>query len=196
MTRTASGTAGFTLVELLISVAILGLIVMVLSDSIATASKLFAREQTIAADRNLWVIERRLREWIETMPTQTIESDEREPFVPIRGHERVLEFVRFEPAGTTRGGPMRYRLLVEEGALVLERAPLRGLADFPTPAGEPGRRVLVDRIDAAGFRYGAMTGEGWLWRTVWPLTDDAPDAVRLVYRRAGQVADLIMVTTS
>ncbi len=191
MTEDRQPTGGFTLLELLVGLAIMALIMSVLMGGIGTASRLFAREHSVEAERLEWLVETQLRSWIETMPLAVIEPESAAPFVPFRGDRDSLEFVRFETAGSGSGA-MRYRLSSDGKALRLVRAPLRSIEAFSLPLAETPPRRLIDGLDGAEFRYAALGDDALLWTSNWPLGETPPDLVRFRYRKDGRLHDLII----
>lgn len=143
MTRGAdAGEAGFTLVELIVALALFGLIAVaglaLVESVLRVQSRTDGRLDRIAdVQRAMYVV---------TSDLQQLAAG------PIAGTSTTLAFRRHAAALDGRGQEMRYLA----GTGTLERA-----------AGDAGPQVLLERVDAIRWRYYAA-GEGW--RDSWPIS--------------------------
>lgn len=191
MTRRAtseptSGDVGFTLIEVIVSLAILGLILAMLPGAFQLGRRAWEtttridRTDHAAASRSF--LEQRLT---EAMPVSIADATgERQ--LGFTGDARRMMFVAPSASGPAGGGLYRFELTVEPGtsgdALVLRQSLA---AAPPRPVGqEQGadeRRVLFDGPRGLSFRYfGAIRDDAErTWNTEWRSRNALPELVEL-----------------
>jgi general secretion pathway protein J len=174
---------GFTLVELLVAITLLGLLVVMLTGGlhygtrvITAASVVVDRSAEIGAAYGF------LREALGS--AQPLPSGEaaQQATIQFEGAADELAFVALAPSHLAPGGFHVLHLGLEsagrKGRLVLrwERA-ARGAASEPTFAPS----VLLDDIDSIEFAYFGATraGENSAWQQSWERAGDLPDLIRL-----------------
>ncbi len=189
---TSRQNSGFTLVELLVGIVILGLIMTTVIGGMGAGSRLLARETSNRTDRAHWIAEAELRTWLKEARKLPIERESGDEHVPFAGTEAHVAFMRTEPANASLGGLARYRLGLQGGDLVLRRAFLSRARDFTKASRETVSEVLVSDITEFSIAY-ARKREGRLeWLGNWPLQADLPLLVRLRYRQSQIWRDLII----
>ncbi len=170
--KRARRTRGFTLVELLVAITLLGLIAVALSGALRFGVRVWDTGAERGAQMNrIEAAQRFLRHRIGqavVVAASPVTAQERPSFV---GEEERLRFVSLLPPHLGAGGFYNFELRVAEAAdgsrrLLLSWGLHRPDADWdPADASDDFRRVLIDDIAAATLRYfGALEGEdepGW-----------------------------------
>lgn len=174
---------GFTLVEMLVSLAVLGLMSTLLLDGVRQTGSFVSRESRRTADReDVVAAQEMLRGRLEQLrPVLTPSSAT--PEADIRGDEAVLTFVA---PGLDRAGPTslwRYRIAVTAaGDLVVYTGDT--LDDrFDLEAGDAGWRLftLVRNVAAIRIAYFGenLRGAGRTWHSRWEGRPQPPELVRV-----------------
>lgn len=177
---------GFTLVELLVSIALLGLISVAMAGSL----RFGARVWDTGAERGEWlnraeITQNFLRQHIGQAATERPADDAAEepdafadaPEQAFRGAPDHLRFVAPAPVQAGVGGFSRFDLFVsgdvESRALVLSI----GLGELA----ETDERVLIEDIETAAFRYYGALEEGREpdWHDEWTDPERLPALVAL-----------------
>ena len=176
-------TGGFTLVELLIAMALVTVIALILFESLRLSSRVWS-DSGLAHER---ITETALvRDWIRRQLTQArpvaLSADVDQSTVMFRGEPDAVTFIAAVPAQLGGGGLSRIDLRIidtEDGRqLVMDRELFHpDLEHRPRQA----PRVLVENIEAAKFAYfGAVTpDESATWHDGWLEMDYLPSLVSL-----------------
>ena len=182
--RRRRATAGFTLVEMLVSLAILGMMATMLLGGLASVSRLSLRENTQAAWRERVIsAQRLLREQLVLLSSQT-RNDSSVPIVDANGDAGRFTFFA-PPLGDARPIELqRYRITVTPaGTLVLYRA--GGLDDRFDNLGraQAGWQAipLLDGVRSFEISYYGedKLGRGRRWQTEWAFHPQPPDLIRI-----------------
>lgn len=165
-------TRGFTMVELLVALTIIGLIAALASGSIRLGlrgnERLLQQADTAETGR---ILEGQLRRWLETAEPVVVESRDRLP-VPLLGSAEALEFSTEMAGRDGIGGLWRVRLTAAEGdALVMERRRILGEEE----AAETDRAVLAPGPGAVRFAY----SDGKAWLDAWREPTRLPRKIRI-----------------
>ncbi len=172
--------AGFTLLEVLVALTILGFLMLGLTQGVRFGLLAWDRQTRIIASRGeLDAIDRVLRRLIEHMDPGTQRDPPR-----VVGTARGLEFATdLGPAAGALGArEADAALLVEGGRLLLRWRPrLHGLPFGPAPP--PTDTELLRGVEALEIAYWTPAG----WRTEW-RERSLPPLVRLRLRFGGGVA--------
>ena len=188
-THRAASRAGFTLVEVIVAMAIVGMVIAAAYGIVGAVAD--ARSRTIAARGEILpgpAARAALDAWLRgTGPVEGAGPfegiDRGEAYLP----DDVLSF-GVEDGGALHPGPRRIRLWVERrpgfrSGLLAELAPLR-------TGGEDGTDTLVLAPAAAGLsaRYRTRIRGVHTWVSAWKSDSVFPDAVELVVHPAPQAA--------
>ena len=174
-TGTASDEAGFTLLEIVVALVVLGILLVTLSRGMQFGIAAFDRQdRMVVTGGRLEAVDRTLRRLITEADPGT--SNDGRTLV---GAAHALAMRAPLPTAATvdpgqEGEDLaNLRLSVENGALVLTTVPYRHV--IPTgPQPEPHRTVLLDGIETIDLSYWS---EG-AWHTQWQ-DDGLPGLVRI-----------------
>ncbi len=181
--RTHGRAAGFTLLEVLVSLVVLALIILGLSQGLRFGVLAFQHQAaTINRAADLDAVDRTLRGLIEQ-----IDPGNRHDAPEIAGNSRSVEFTSQLPEGAAAALGSReaeVRILVDPAhRLILRWAPYRHV----TPAGPPTPpvdTVLLSQVDHVTISYWAHSGPPH-WLAVWN-GPEVPALIRigLTFQRA------------
>lgn len=184
----ARRSAGLTLVEVVVALAVLSLVVLALGASLRSLSQSATRvDERIAALDEMRVATTFLRQLLErTLPLRAAGPERRLLF---DAQPQGVAWVAVMPARFGAGGRFAFRLALEPAeddsqSLVLRYAPLNADgARFP-PWEQTESRVLAHRVEAFSLGYG---GEGLAagWQPQWADTERVPPRLRLDLGTAG-----------
>lgn len=182
MTATAGREAGFTLLEMLVVLVVLGMLVVGLAQGVRAGLTMWgAQTRRISETSELDAVARILRTLLSELPASS-SSIVTASAPEIKGHPDSLEFVGDLPTGlgTTRRADITIEL--RNGRLALRWIPRRHeLSGAPPP--EPTETELLGRVDHLDFAYwGApVSGQPAAWQAQW----DGPDIPELIRLRLG-----------
>lgn len=183
-TRSWSDESGFTLTELLVSIAVLSLTATLLLSGVMTATAI-----TRDTDRDARALDEVaaaqiiLRDRIALLrPVKRLDLSE--PLMDVAGNDRLFEFYSVPAAGSREGGVRKYRLmLTSAGDLVLYHIP--ELTDRVDPralamVGWKPVTLLGGASTLAIGYYGATHADPQRrWRSFWRDNATAPELVRV-----------------
>ena len=184
------GSAGFTLIELVVAMALLGMMMVLLYSGLAFALRSWDAGEVNGrrtADRRIGENFLR-REMAELFPMRF--KDPMSVKVAFLGEAQKLKFVSSRPAGVTQGGLSLVGVEVENGAkprerhLVMRRAmPDDEARDFG-PLDRAERTVLIEDVDSVQFSYFGTENDFTdpKWYDTWPFAERIPRLVRLRIR--------------
>jgi general secretion pathway protein J len=163
--RAASGEGGFTLAEMLVSLALLAIAATFLAEGFASARTLGARMETRQSDgETVAAAEDLIRARIETLRPRTVYRSA-VPVVDLQGTADRLELVT-SGIGGDAASARRSLSLSPAGELVLEDA--------------GGRQVLLRGVkDLALDYFGTQPGASRGWRDAWRDLPSPPELVRV-----------------
>jgi prepilin-type N-terminal cleavage/methylation domain-containing protein len=168
-----SRTAGFTLIEVLTVLAVVGLILAILAQGVRLGIQgVSSYHRTVRTQSDIEPVEHMLRRMIERMDPGTYPES---PLV--RGNAREIVFTTDLPDPAGNGSMTAdVRLEVDDGHLVLWWTPHTGGVPFgaPPPA---QREVLLDRVARLDIAYTARQAPE-TWVSSWDLAA-LPNLVRL-----------------
>jgi len=159
---------GFTLVELLIALALTGLVALLLLDATRMAAQGTNR---VAAQADRLEARRTLEDLLRRDLSATNASPLATSAAPLVGGPQSVEFLSLAEDGGA--GLYRIRLDIEGGALVLSRSAVAG--------GLPQRVVLAPRLAAFALAYFGAPPDGGeeKWQERWEKTRALPRLVRV-----------------
>ena len=175
------GQAGFTLLELMIALAILGLLSLMLFGGLRFGFRAWDRESAHAnAVTDVGIAQGFLRRGIGSAYPIFLLDSEGKRINPFMGAADRLEFLAPAPASTGGGGRDRYVLTTESAD---DRTDLV-LWSQPELAAEPNKRVktiLVPGIRGLSIDYfGQQVGDGDAqWYSAWDEATHLPRLVRV-----------------
>ncbi|WP_419758747.1 prepilin-type N-terminal cleavage/methylation domain-containing protein [Acidisoma sp.] len=174
--RSGKSAAGFTLLEVLVSLVVLALIILGLSQGLRFGVLAFQHQAaTIDRAANLDAVDRTLRGLIEQ-----IDPGNRHDAPEIAGNARSVEFTSELPEGAAAALGSReaeIRILVDhDHRLILRWAPYRHAkpAGPPTP---PVDTVLLPQVDHITISYWAHAGPPH-WLATWN-SPEVPALIRI-----------------
>jgi general secretion pathway protein J len=159
---------GFTLVELLIALALTGLVALLLLDATRMAAQGTNR---VAAQAERLEARRALDDLLRRQLSATIASPLLPNAAPLVGGPQKLEFLSL--AEDSGAGLYRVRLDLEDGGLVLSRSAVAG--------GMPERTLLAPRLTTFALAYFGAPPDGGdaKWQERWEATRALPSLVRV-----------------
>ena len=170
---------GFTLVELLIALALLGLLTAILVAGI--------RYEIQASSRQSTRLDRTARVSAAFAFLRTHLSDAR-PVLPVNsngtrivfdGRAADLAFVDTSPQSASAGGLYLFKFSIAHRQLRVSWYPFQGL--LPVTETASGDTLLLDDVASGRFRYFGVAGPNARadWHDRWPLASILPLAIRL-----------------
>ncbi|HZA67622.1 MAG TPA: prepilin-type N-terminal cleavage/methylation domain-containing protein [Geminicoccaceae bacterium] len=181
-------SAGFTLLELLIAITLLGLLMAALFGGLRLGARAWERgEERLDESGRLQVVQNFLRERLgEAYPLSTDDQAGR-PVLAFEGSSDALRFVTVMPEHLGTGFAEFLLAVADRGDakdLVVQWRRFDSLQDVPNAGDgdEPQTKVLLEGIEALEIAYyGALQrGQPAIWREQWlEARVDMPRLVRL-----------------
>lgn len=167
-------SAGFSLLELLIALAILAFIAVVLAQSLGTGVRVWERTEDRLGLLEEVDMRREARRFIEHMSPNGRLSG---PSQAVQGDERQLQFLSdFRPMSLSGTGPIAVSLRIESGHFHVSLHEIGASDTLAT-------RVFPD-VGAAAFSYHDGGDEGW--RSEWADPNRRPLLVRVEWQDGAQ----------
>jgi general secretion pathway protein J len=187
--RSGKGEAGFTLMEMLVSMVLLALVLALLPGAFRLARGTWdatARlERESGLERTRTLLTARLAEAIPLFD----QAEAGLVGIAFEGTADRLRFVAPTPNGPAGGGLYRFEIGKspdEDGAgrpsaLLASVAPYARSADGARDSAAPERHVLIDGVTSVTFRYWGRRAlrEPPAWHDAWPRKDALPDLVEM-----------------
>jgi len=185
-TRPNSSNAGFTLLELLVALTLLGLIFAVLAGSVRFGTTVWERgTEKTAETENLQLVHRLLRKQIGQMRPAILPDKRRIRKLAIAGQPNMLTFVAPPPAKLAKRGVYEFRVSIDMESrnhrlVIAWRQVKPDLSDF-SDADQFETRVLVDNIADGRISYfGKIGGQDTRqWHERWVDQENLPQLVRI-----------------
>ncbi|TLU71654.1 PulJ/GspJ family protein [Lichenicoccus roseus] len=170
----ADGEAGFTLLEIIVALVVLGVLFATLSQGVRFGFASWGRQdQALRTGEGLSAVDRTLRRLVEQMDP----GSERDG-ATLAGRAHAMAFMAPLPSGAGTGAvapAADMRLRVQDGRLLLSWLPHRHAVRVgPVPA--PQTTMLMDGI--AGIDLGYWSDASRQWSTTW-TGNTLPDLVRI-----------------
>ena len=168
--------AGFTLLEVLVSLVVLALIILGLSQGLRFGILAFQHQAaTIDRAADLDAVDRTLRGLVEQ-----IDPGNRHDAPEIAGNRQSVEFTSELPEGAAAALGSReaeFRILLDPGhRLLLRWAPYRHATATGPPA-QPVDQVLLSQVDHVTISYWARSGPSH-WLAAW-TGSEVPALIRI-----------------
>ena len=184
MARRRNSSAGFTLIEMLVSLAIVGMMATMLLGGLRTVGIFASHTSTqIEADNGIVAAQRLLRERIEQLRA-IISPNSASPIIDANGTESSFTFVAPPPPRAEPDSLWRYRIaVVATGDLILYTVnSLDDRYDFAaaeTKGWQPS--TLLINVQAVRINYYGerLTGVGSSWQVNWQQRPQPPALVRI-----------------
>jgi general secretion pathway protein J len=177
------GQSGFTLVELLVALALFSLLVTVLFNNVHFGLQAWKQGGARAEDvQHMMASQELLRRMIGDIYPMYIIDAAAGPRIDFEGTKDALSFLASAPTSANTGGRYRFKLSVErrsgEDDLILSAMP--ELA-FSQNSAMGTRTLLLRDVDHAEFSYfGTPAGErNPQWTDVWSKRSEMPVLVRV-----------------
>lgn len=167
--------AGFSLVEMLVSLALMALIALLLLQAIGTTGMLSRLGQRLSADTDLDIVRDHLRASLGRLAGRGTNGR----MLPFRGEAERFVATVLADGGTERGGEVRqtvWALRRPDGTIDLVET--RGLG---SEGGDGAPEVLVPRLAALRLSYfgRATTDPQPRWSPTWTVRDRTPSLVEI-----------------
>lgn len=175
------GSAGFTLFELLVSVALLGLIAMLLAGGLRFGTRAWeASAQRIERGSDIHLVQSFLRRQVEQAFNPQSDGDEARA-VDFQGTADAIRFTAPLMARAAPGG--LYRLTIEhnaERALVLSWRPVDTIGPASQDDTSGTQEILLEAVERIAFSYlDRGDDQAPEWRNRWQDEPDTPALIRM-----------------
>jgi general secretion pathway protein J len=179
----AGDEAGFTLVELLVALALFSLLVTLLFDNVRFGLRAW-QNGSVNAERfeHSMISQDLLRRMIGNLYPMVVADGAMQPQIDLDGTRETINFLGNAPAVASGGGRFRFKVFVEQrqdrADLVMTSKP--ELAD-PNDTSMTAKTLLLPGIDRAEFSYfgEAASGRSLQWNDGWSKRSDIPRLVRV-----------------
>lgn len=180
--RRLAPDAGFTLVEMLVSLTLLAMAAALMATGLSSAHGLWAKlEGTTLRGEQVEAAQSLLRDRIQRLAPVT-RFDGAAPYADVDGDRSGMAFTAL-PLDSDRPAPMRrFRLGFSDGELVLESREDQAHATDAADTNEaPARRVLLGHIAELRIDYWGPEVPGGApgWRETWSHQPEPPELVRI-----------------
>jgi prepilin-type N-terminal cleavage/methylation domain-containing protein len=189
--RASGGSAGFTLMELMIALALTGVLCMVAYASLDLSIKAMLKGQNAAADlQEIRVSQAILERSLSSAAPVVV--DKHLYFI---GDSRQMQFFTAVPLEAhTLGGIFHWRILIgkdKSGAEVLAVEQTRDVNWLRDPGGVEVRQILIGNLTTVDFSYG-RGGEGY---TTWDAkkAKSLPDWAKITFSQRGHQAMILLI---
>ena len=189
--QTSGGSAGFTLLELMLALALTGVLCMVTYASLDLSIKAMLKGQNASADlQEIRVSQAILERSLSSASPEVV--DKHLYFI---GDSQQMQFFTLVPLEAhTLGGIYHWRILTgkdKSGREVLAVEQTRDVNWFRDPGGLEVKQILIGNLTAVDFSYG-RGGEGY---TTWDAkkAKSLPDWVQITFTQKGHQPMVLLI---
>jgi general secretion pathway protein J len=177
------GDAGFTLVEMLVALALFSILAIALFDSVSAGLKEFqiVSRRADRADHGL-VAQNILRRMIRDAYPFFLQDDQSRPHVDFEGAKEFISFLGDAPLVIGRSGRYRFNLSLDHHGgqtdlILTSMLELNKRSDKQTSV----KTVLIDDIAGANMSYFgvAAVGQSAQWHDRWVQQSELPKLIRI-----------------
>jgi prepilin-type N-terminal cleavage/methylation domain-containing protein len=195
--------AGFTLVELLVSLMILALVLSFVPGALRSGQRIWEIDRRLDQEAALSSFRRYVEQRLaEAMPLQS-RLPGRGVVLEFIGEPERVAFVAPGVAGPGGGGIYRFELLLEgagaRSMLVLRQSIFRSRQIGAVEAASSAPALAMERrlhsaVEALVIRYhgAAAANEQAQWLERWPRNDRLPDLVEITFNTAGGTKRMVV----
>jgi general secretion pathway protein J len=170
--------AGFSLVEALASLVVVGMIGLMLVEGVTTGRRVWERIDTREARGEvLDAAQTSLRDRIEQIYPATL-YNKAPPYIDFRGTAEQMTFLANPPVSERPAAIRRYTLALDTATNLV----LSSISDIPPPAQAPvTRQVLLSGVRQLDVAYFGAIQPDFIrrWRPVWTDESTVPEVVRV-----------------
>jgi general secretion pathway protein J len=175
---TQGADAGFSLVEALASLVVVGMIALMLVEGVTTGRRVWERIDTREAHGEaLEAAQTTLRDRIEQTYPATL-YNKTPPYIDFKGTAEQLSFLANPPVSERPASIRRYTLTLDTATNLL----LSSISDVPPPDQAPvTRQVLLSGVRQLDVAYFGAAQPDFTprWRPAWTDESALPEAVRV-----------------
>ncbi|MEN8260487.1 MAG: prepilin-type N-terminal cleavage/methylation domain-containing protein, partial [Pseudomonadota bacterium] len=183
--RARRSAAGFTLLEMLIAITLLGIMMTLLFGSLRTCVRSWeAGEKLAAKTGRMAVIESFIRTYLSNAMPLIDDLSEEDPVFSFKGTDRSVQFVSSLPASAGRGGLYIFNLdLVNDGREKVLQLTLRPFYPLFDEAQEVKEEIIIleniEEMKLAYFGEDIDLDEEDRWHEKWEERDSLPKLVQV-----------------
>ncbi len=186
--RRSRNQAGFTLLELLVALTLLGLVMAAIFGELRFATRAWdAADAKLERNGELLSVHAFVRQRLQQVhvPQPNRERDNDDSPVVFAGNSRSMEFLATMPANIADGGFYEISLSSEIGRdgnnLFISWRPFDEGGTASVADGPDNSRVLLRGVREVRFAYFGQTGETLApqWWDIWPSRNAAPTLIRM-----------------
>lgn len=177
-----SGQAGFTLLELVVAITLMGLVLIVLYSGLRLGLNSWdGGEQRAEATNRLRLAQEFLRRQLMQSITVYQMNEKQERLVAFTGRSDAIEFIAPMLAQLGQGGLYRVRIEADDGRLWVRWRPY---SPADPEAGEERKTVLLEGVSDVEWAYFGPEQDDdpaspFRWRSDWTSTQRRPQLARL-----------------
>lgn len=187
--------AGFTLLELLVSLAILAIVLSFLPGTLRLGQRVWEGDARFLRQEGAAAFERAVEQRLsQAMPVFI--RDTGGVRIDFEGRPDRVEFIAPSATGPAGGGVYRFSLAAEGGQALKLRQTLYRPASTDAAALPATDHIAPTKVRALSLRYfgQARLEEAAGWQTEWPRRDALPELVEITIRQCrGEEAQRIVV---
>jgi general secretion pathway protein J len=173
--RPAPNAAGFTLIEMLVTMTLLALIVVVLFGGLQFGARAWEGAQAHGSlTEELRVVQNLIRRELEQAYPYYDTSDTAHPVVDFHGGQDWVEFLAPSPTGTGSVGRDRVTIRTEHAG-AKTRLTIRGIPEMAGARNAAWSSVLLENVEAVHISY-LSAGT---WTAGWRGAETMPSLVRI-----------------
>jgi general secretion pathway protein J len=179
--RRRSGEQGLTLIELLLSLAILVVLTGFLAGGLSMGRRAFDADRANEIGSETDAAIQSVSSLIASALPVRVSTSSQKPGIMFDGRRETLVFVGLSEGRSLRGGPHKISLRRSGGDLVVDVAATAGETAKDAPGPPPTRVVVLSGVREVSFSYfGSMNPSGVpAWRTDWSRLERLPDLVSI-----------------